>query len=103
MSISCSDQRVKDYYILELEKLIIKSKEIYSNIVDLFTSLNKYKLEKVETMIIDSALKGISLHNLNKQLLILPDKYFIYIIHLVSCFIDLFQYQTPTINRIIKI
>lgn len=89
-------------YIYEIKKLIKKITEIFYNSIDLFHVLAKYNLEKVDLMVIDSALKGMNLERLDRTLLIIPERYNQLLKKLIYIFIELLQNETDYPVRIVK-
>jgi len=65
-----------------------------------FRILSNFNLDKIDLMIVDSALKGMQLDRLDKTLLIIPDKYDEILGKLIIVFINMLQNKTIYITKI---
>jgi len=59
-----------------------------------FKKLIKYNLSRVELMIIDSAIKGLSIENIDKTLLLTKDNYLLMLQNLTGILVELYYRET---------
>mgnify|MGYP001443250578 CR=1 FL=1 len=93
-------QQKRMIYIYELKKLIRKIAQIFISSDNVFRILSNFNLDKIDLMIVDSALKGMQLDRLDKTLLIIPDKYDEILGKLIIVFINMLQNKTIYITKI---
>ena len=76
---------------------------IYKDTYDLFKALKSNGFSKLELMVMDSAVKGMPLENLDKTLLIIPDEYDKLIEEATSKMIEMIQNEPkPALRRVLR-